>query len=62
VNTTLPIVFVQVADPVGQGFVENLARPGGNVTGFTTWEFSVGGEMLKEMAPAVTQVALPTRN
>jgi putative ABC transport system substrate-binding protein len=60
-STTLPIVFVQVTDPVGQGFVENLARPGGNITGFATWEFSIGGkwlEMLREMAPAVTRVAV----
>jgi putative ABC transport system substrate-binding protein len=60
-NATLPIVFVQVTDPVGQGFVPNLARPGGNITGFTTWEFSIGGkllELLKEMAPAVTRVAV----
>jgi putative ABC transport system substrate-binding protein len=61
VNTTLPIVFVQVTDPVEQGFVENLARPGGNITGFASWEFSIGGkwlEMLREMAPAVTRVAI----
>jgi putative tryptophan/tyrosine transport system substrate-binding protein len=40
---TLPIVFADVTDPVGQGFVESLARPGGNVTGFAMFEFSMGG-------------------
>jgi putative tryptophan/tyrosine transport system substrate-binding protein len=58
---TIPIVFVQVADPVGQGFIANLARPGGNITGFTNFEFSLGGkwlEMLKEIAPQVARVAL----
>ena len=60
-TTTIPIVFVQVTDPVGQGFVSNLARPGGNVTGFDFVDFSVGGkwlELLKEAAPAVTGVAV----
>jgi putative tryptophan/tyrosine transport system substrate-binding protein len=59
--TTLPMVFVQVTDPIGSGFVPNLARPGGNVTGFASFEFSIGGkwlETLKEIAPAVTQVAV----
>ena len=54
-------MFVQVTDPVGQGFVTNLARPGGNVTGFDFSDFSVGGkwlELLKEVAPAVTRVAI----
>ena len=58
---TLPIVFVQVTDPVGQGLVPNLARPGGNLTGFTNFEFSIGTkwlETLKEIAPRVTRVAL----
>ena len=57
----MPIVFVQVTDPVGQGLVASLARPGGNLTGFTTFEFSIGTkwlEMLKELAPRVTRVAL----
>ena len=57
----LPIVFVQVTDPVGQGLVSNLARPGGNLTGFTNFEFSIGTkwlETLKELAPRVTRVAL----
>ena len=42
---TVPIVFVKVADPVGAGFVDSLARPGGNVTGFTSFEYSLSGEM-----------------
>jgi putative ABC transport system substrate-binding protein len=57
----LPIVFVQVTDPVGQGLVPNLARPGGNLTGFTNFEFSIGTkwlETLKQLAPRVTRVAL----
>jgi putative tryptophan/tyrosine transport system substrate-binding protein len=60
-TTTIPIVFVQITDPVGQGFVGNLARPSGNVTGFDFVDFSVGGkwlELLKEAAPAVTRVAV----
>jgi len=60
-STTLPMVFVQVTDPVGQGLVANLARPGGNVTGFTNFEFAIGGkwlQTLKEIAPAVTRVAV----
>lgn len=60
-TTTIPIVFVQVTDPVGQGIVSNLARPGGNVTGFSFVDFSVGGkwlELLREITPAVKQVAL----
>lgn len=60
-TTTIPIVFVQVTDPVGQGFVTNLARPGGNVTGFDFVDFSVGGkwiELLKDVAPAVARVAI----
>jgi putative ABC transport system substrate-binding protein len=58
---TVPIVFVQVADPVGGGFVESLARPGGNITGFATTEYEMGGkwlDLLKEIAPAVTRVAV----
>ena len=57
----ISIVFVQVTDPVGQGFAENLARPGGNITGFTNFEFTVGTkwlEALKEIAPHVTRVAV----
>jgi putative ABC transport system substrate-binding protein len=58
---TVPIVFPNVADPVGQGFVESLARPGGNATGFLVWEFGFGAkwlELLKEVAPGVTRVAV----
>ena len=58
---TVPIVFVTVADPVGAGFVETLARPGGNATGFTPYEYSISGkwlELLKEIAPRVTRAAV----
>jgi putative tryptophan/tyrosine transport system substrate-binding protein len=58
---TIPIVFVQVADPVEQGFIENLARPGGNITGFTSFDFSLGSkwlELLKDIAPKVARVGL----
>lgn len=58
---TVPIVFVLVADPVGAGFVESLARPGGNATGFTPFEYSTSAkwlELLKEIAPGVTRVAV----
>jgi putative tryptophan/tyrosine transport system substrate-binding protein len=58
---TLPIVFVQVIDPVGAGFVASLARPGGNTTGFTVFEFGMSGkwlELLKEIAPRVTRVGV----
>ena len=58
---TVPIVFVNVADPVGAGFVDSLARPGGNVTGFLQFEYSLSGkwvELLKEIAPRVTRVAV----
>ena len=51
---TIPIVFAQVPDPVGAGFVENLARPGGNATGFVNFEYGISGkwlELLKEIAP-----------
>ncbi len=57
----MPVVFVQVTDPVGAGLVASLARPGGNLTGFTSFEFSIGSkwlEMLKVVAPHVTRVAL----
>src|SRR5215467_1056532 len=59
-STRLPMVFVQVTDPVGGGFVPSLARPGGNITGFTIFEFAIGGkwlQTLKEVAPAVKRVA-----
>jgi putative ABC transport system substrate-binding protein len=58
---TVPIVFPVVTDPVGGGYVDSLARPGGNVTGFMGSEYSMGGkwlELLKEIAPNVTRVAV----
>jgi putative tryptophan/tyrosine transport system substrate-binding protein len=58
---TVPIVFPVAGDPVGAGFVDSLARPGGNVTGFMEFEFSMGGkwlELLKQIAPGVTRVAV----
>jgi putative ABC transport system substrate-binding protein len=58
---TVPIVFVAVPDPVGAGYVDSLSRPGGNATGFMTFEYSMGGkwlEVLKEIAPGVTRVAV----
>jgi putative ABC transport system substrate-binding protein len=58
---TLPIVFVQITDPVGAGFVDSLARPGGNVTGFTNFEYGLSAkwlELLKEIAPSLTRVAV----
>src|SRR5262249_47535335 len=58
---TIPIVFVQVVDPVGSGFIKSLARPGGNVTGFTIFEYSLAAkwvESLKEIAPQVTRAAV----
>jgi putative ABC transport system substrate-binding protein len=58
---TLPIIFAIVPDPVGSGFVESLARPGGNATGFTTFEFGIAAkwlEILKQVAPSVTRAAV----
>jgi putative ABC transport system substrate-binding protein len=58
---TVPIVFVNVADPVGAGFVESMARPGGNVTGFVQFEYSLSAkwiELLKQIAPSITRVAV----
>jgi putative tryptophan/tyrosine transport system substrate-binding protein len=58
---TVPIVFVQVADPVGNGFVASLARPGGNATGFTNIDFSMSAkwlELLKQIAPGATRAAV----
>ena len=57
---TVPIVFATVPDPVGAGFVDSLARPGGNVTGFDIFQYSISGkslELLKEIAPRVSRVA-----
>ena len=61
VTSTIPIVFVSVADPVGSGFVASLARPGGNITGFTLGEFTMSGKMpeiLKKIAPHVARVTV----
>ena len=58
---TVPIVFPAVVDPVGAGFVDSLARPGGNATGFMNYEYSLSGkwlELLKQIAPGVTRVAV----
>jgi ABC-type uncharacterized transport system substrate-binding protein len=58
---TVPIVFRQTPDPVGAGFVENLAGPGGNATGFSLFDYSMGGkwlELLKQIAPGLTRVAV----
>jgi putative ABC transport system substrate-binding protein len=58
---TVPIVFTLTPDPVGAGFVDSLARPGGNATGFTNFEYGIGGkwlELLKEIAPRVTRAAV----
>jgi ABC-type uncharacterized transport system substrate-binding protein len=58
---TVPIVFVAVVDPVGAGFVASLARPGGNATGFTMFEYGLSGkwlELLKEIAPSITRAAV----
>ena len=58
---SVPIVFVQITDPVGAGFVDSLARPGGNVTGFTNFEYGLGAkwlELLKEIVPKVTRAAV----
>jgi putative ABC transport system substrate-binding protein len=58
---TIPIVFVQVIAPVGQGFTASMARPGGNVTGFSIFEDSMGGKwlaLLKEIAPDIARVAV----
>ena len=64
---TIPIVMVQVIDPVGSGYVESMARPGGNITGFTQFEYSLAGkwlDLLTEIAPRTSRVAVlrePTR-
>jgi putative ABC transport system substrate-binding protein len=61
VTRTVPVVFAYVPDPVGAGYVDNLARPGGNATGFTPFEYSLSGkwlELLKQIAPGVTRAAV----
>ena len=61
VTSSIPIVFTQMGDPIGSGFVTSMAHPGGNITGFTPAEFSMQGkrlEMLKEVAPQITRVAV----
>jgi len=61
VTRSVPVVFASVVDPVGAGFVESLAQPGGNTTGFTAFEYSISGkwlELLKAMAPGVRRVAV----
>src|SRR5262249_52968985 len=58
---TVPIVFTQTSDPVGAGFVDSLARPGGNATGFLAFEYGISAkwlELLKEIAPRVTRAAV----
>jgi putative tryptophan/tyrosine transport system substrate-binding protein len=58
---SVPVVFVQVGDPVGAGFVESLARPGGNATGFSTFEYGISAkwlELLKEVSPRMTRAAV----
>jgi putative ABC transport system substrate-binding protein len=60
-SRTLPVVMAQGIDPVGNGYVESLARPGGNITGFIQFEYSLAGkwmELLKEVAPGVTRVGV----
>jgi ABC-type uncharacterized transport system substrate-binding protein len=57
----IPILFVNVSDPIGSGFVASLSRPDGNITGFLTFEFSIGGkwpELLKEIAPRINRTAV----
>jgi putative ABC transport system substrate-binding protein len=60
-TSTVPVVFVQVSDPVAQGFVASMRQPGGNLTGFSIYEFSIGGkwlDLLKQVAPGVARVAV----
>jgi putative ABC transport system substrate-binding protein len=60
-TSTVPVVFVQVSDPVAQGLVASMRRPGGNITGFSLYEFSIGGkwlDLLKEVAPGLARVAV----
>jgi putative ABC transport system substrate-binding protein len=60
-TSTVPVVFLSVSDPVEQGFVANVAKPGGNLTGFSAFEFSIGGkwlDLLKEIAPGLERVGV----
>jgi putative tryptophan/tyrosine transport system substrate-binding protein len=60
ITSAVPVIFVQVADPVAQGFVASVKRPGGNITGFTNLEFSIGSkwlDLLKKIAPSLSRVA-----
>ena len=60
-SQSIPIVFVAVTDPIGSGLVSNLARPGGNITGFTVFEYGMAGkwiEIIKEAAPHVSRIGL----
>jgi putative ABC transport system substrate-binding protein len=60
-TNTIPVVFTQVSDPVGSGFVASLARPGGNISGFQNFEPSIGGKwlgVLKEAAPNIRRAAI----
>jgi putative ABC transport system substrate-binding protein len=60
-TSTVPVVFIQVSDPVAQGFVANVTRPGGNLTGFSMYEFSIGNkwlDLLKEIAPSLARVGV----
>jgi putative ABC transport system substrate-binding protein len=61
ITRSVPIVFANVIDPVGAGYVRSLARPGGNITGFTSFEYSIAAkwlELLRQMAPRVTRIAV----
>lgn len=60
-TNSIPVVFIVITNPVGAGFVQSLAQPGGNITGFSTFEPEIGGkwlEMLKEVAPAVSRIGV----
>jgi putative ABC transport system substrate-binding protein len=60
-TSTIPVVFLSVSDPVAQGFVTNVAKPGGNLTGFSAYEFSIGGkwlDLLKDIAPGLERVGV----
>ena len=60
-TSTIPIVFLFVGDPIGQGFVSSFAHPGGNITGFTSFEFAIGAkwlELIKEIVPELGHIAL----